>query len=720
MALVLFDLKHYLGKYIAAFIVAFSFTAFAQENQSVEVPTVIIDGSSSVNERPIDANARFKVEKVKREKLKKSDRQTLTEIVSDQVGVDAQVYCANCGAKRLTINGLKGEHTSILVDGIPIHSAISSFYGVDNIPSIGIKDIEVMRGTGASLTNPEAIGGTLNIVTVDPLEAENFYSTSIGVSDRFFGKSQNHQILYSLPTDKKEWGLVIGGQFSRQEAWDEDRNAISESPQRENYSIMLKGRQIIDENSNLTVRFAHSELEILGGFYDPSKPPGVTANSASELDFVDGRVDRLFVGDPNRVIDWVNVKRSELTVSSNHIFSQDLNLDLNFGMALQSQDSIYQHGFDYNNKDQILVGDAQFKYSLSADSILTFGAFVKDQRLRSESILFVAPRNLDSDNFDYRSIALYGQYSYFVGDSFEFDLALRSDWLSINWLDLTNEIDEWILAPRFQALHNITHHLTQRLSLGLGYRAPLTFFESQHGNNEGGYEIDITELEKSYSAVYSMSLNTPDYYITGGVHYTKLMNMAFGFEQFNVPIKYRNTDEDFDIWVYDLLLGYKPTDSWLLELSYEKFDYESGYKRKLPTAAIEDRFQFKATYEKGNWSSTTGLQVVLARDLGPYGAYPEHYIDRDQFNGMGEQRGDFLKDQSAPTYFTVHTDIAYKFKDWLELGFSIKNLFDFTQASEGDTPATWHWHFVHAHFDGLHTWGPNQGRQFLLTLSGNY
>ena len=86
-------------------------------------------------------------------------------------GLITRPTCANCGAKRLRINGLKGEHTSILIDGLPLHSTISSFYGVDNIPVNGIENILVMRGAGASLTNPEAIGGTINIQTVDPFKS---------------------------------------------------------------------------------------------------------------------------------------------------------------------------------------------------------------------------------------------------------------------------------------------------------------------------------------------------------------------------------------------------------------------------------------------------------------------------------------------------------------------------------------------------------------------
>ncbi|MEM7645569.1 MAG: hypothetical protein AAF203_01555, partial [Pseudomonadota bacterium] len=81
---------------------------------------------------------------------------------------------------------------------------------------------------------------------------------------------------------------------------------------------------------------------------------------------------------------------------------------------------------------------------------------------------------------------------------------------------------------------------------------------------------------------------------------------------------------------------------------------------------------------------------------------------------------DSFPNQTSPTFWTVDTSISYEYTKAFVFTFGINNLTDFTQASAGDTPAAWHWHFDHAHFDGLHTWGPNQGRQFYLKLSGEF
>ncbi len=687
--------------------------------QSYSTGEILIEEKKAQN--PINPLRMFKVERVSQEKINDASNQTLADLVKDQVGVDTQVYCANCGAKRLTINGLKGEHTSILIDGLPLHSAVSSFYGVDSVPLLGLSEVEVMRGSGASLTNPEAIGGTLNLITVNPLDAENKLKTSFGVNDGGSRQSQNYNVLWGKKNKEKSLGFVIGGSFHRNETWDEDNNNVAELPQREGMSLLAKGRWLFSEKDDLSVRIGHSELEILGGFRNPSRPTQVRPVAAGQSDFVDGSVEKPFIGDPFKITDWVSLKRTEVSANHTRLINENTTLYTKAGYARQNQEAIYQHGFDYAHIDNAFVGDISIEHYLKEDLSIKAGLFAKDERLRSASqALFERyapsdPNDIAKDNFDYLSTAGYLGLNWF-GDNIDLSLALRADRVDINWLELTNEIQEWILAPRFLFLHRFNDHLTQRFSYGLGYRAPLTFFESAHGNEENGYEIDITRLEKAHSFVYSLSYNTPKGYVTGGVHYTHLDNMAFGFEEFNQPIRYRSSNEDFDIIVADLLLGYKPKEWWLLETSFEVFEYQNDYTRRLPTAAIEKRISLRSDFDYGRWGNTVNIQVVPGRDISRYGRYYDHYVNRNQSLEPVLDSSLEKKDQRAPWFAQVDLGLSYKWNESLTFDLSILNVFDYTQTSAGDSPSTWHWHFNHAHFDGLHTWGPNAGRQVQLAL----
>lgn len=700
-----------------------SFSTLAQE--SVVAPTLIIEdkedkesGYTTQTSSLLNPYQTFKSENVAREKLNDNSRQNLSELLDDQIGVDSQTYCANCGAKRLSINGLKGEHTSILIDGLPLHSAVSSFYGVDNIPITALKDVYVMRGTGASLTNPEAIGGTLDLITIDPLNFNHKIGLSYGFDDHLEGKSKNFQFLTGFTHESKKWGLYLSGQASRLDTWDVDDNKVSESPQRESKNIMAKGRFLIGK-SDFSLRGAINELEILGGYVHPEKPETVSALAPGETDFVNGSVHEDFIGDPAKITDWVEVKRQEAALTSTHYINSNTTFEFKSGFARQEQSAIYQHGFDYANTDNLFVMDGNIQYATNSGSIFKVGLFLKDQRLRSASLKLFEQRDVKKDNFDYLSTAGYLSYTLFL-ENIELDFALRADKINLNWLELENKIEKTILAPRFMALHNITEHLTQRFSYGLGYRAPLTFFESQHGNSESGYQVNITELEKSHSFVYSLSYNTPNGYLTFGSHYTLLQNMAYGFEQYNVPILYQNETKDFKILVNDLLLGWKPSDKWLLETSFEVFTYQDSYKRRLPTAAIEERIQLKTSYDHNHWAFRSILSVIPSRDLTAYGNYRFHYINRDQSEEPNLSDNMRKKGMKSPTFLTLDLSVQYKLNQKQRFTFSIDNLFDYTQASRNDTPTTWHWHFQHAHFDGLHTWGPNRGRTFNLSYNADF
>jgi outer membrane receptor for ferrienterochelin and colicins len=77
--------------------------------------------------------------------------------------------CQNCGFQQVRINGLDGPYTQILIDSRPIFSALSGVYGIEQIPVNMIERVEVVRGGGSALYGSNAIAGTVNIITKEPI-----------------------------------------------------------------------------------------------------------------------------------------------------------------------------------------------------------------------------------------------------------------------------------------------------------------------------------------------------------------------------------------------------------------------------------------------------------------------------------------------------------------------------------------------------------------------
>jgi hypothetical protein len=276
----------------------------------------------------------------------------------------------------------------------------------------------------------------------------------------------------------------------------------------------------------------------------------------------------------------------------------------------------------------------------------------------------------------------------------------------------------------YKHVHNSV--LTSRVSTGIGYRSPLTLFESQHGTAHDGFVIEIDKLETAQSFVYSLAGQRQDDFFEFSTHVTQIENMAYGLDRVEqgLPTLFRNSDDPYTISVIDLSYGRRITHNWTVEGLAESFNYPAGYKSKLSVAAVKKRFSLTSNVEWGKWTASQKLIVVGERDLSAYG-YDKHYniafTDQDPLSPtFGETSTADQKKQTAPTYFTLDLNFERKLSENLSAGFAVLNVFDYTQTGAGDSPTTWHLHGNHYHLDNFHIWGPLRGRQFFVSLKGSF
>ena len=116
--------------------------------------------------------------------FKKNPSPNIFESLQMVNGVQPQLNCNVCNTGDIHINGMEGPYTMILIDGMPIVSSLSTVYGLAGIPNSLIKRVEIVKGPASTLYGSEAVGGLINIITKDPLNAEKLKvdvsSTSIG------------------------------------------------------------------------------------------------------------------------------------------------------------------------------------------------------------------------------------------------------------------------------------------------------------------------------------------------------------------------------------------------------------------------------------------------------------------------------------------------------------------------------------------------------------
>ena len=89
-------------------------------------------------------------------------------------GVRPQLNCNVCNTGDIHINGMEGPYTMVMIDGMPIVSALSTVYGLMGIPNSMVQRIEVVKGPASTLYGSEAVGGLINVITKKPESASRF------------------------------------------------------------------------------------------------------------------------------------------------------------------------------------------------------------------------------------------------------------------------------------------------------------------------------------------------------------------------------------------------------------------------------------------------------------------------------------------------------------------------------------------------------------------
>lgn len=103
--------------------------------------------------------------------FKKNPTANIFEALQNVNGVRPQINCNVCNTGDIHINGLEGPYTLVLIDGMPIVSGLGTVYGLSGIPNSLIEQIEIVKGPASSLYGSEAVGGLINVITKNALEA---------------------------------------------------------------------------------------------------------------------------------------------------------------------------------------------------------------------------------------------------------------------------------------------------------------------------------------------------------------------------------------------------------------------------------------------------------------------------------------------------------------------------------------------------------------------
>lgn len=103
--------------------------------------------------------------------FKKNAANNLFDALSMLNGIYADVDQGASYVTDININGLEGNYTMYLIDGVPAMNGLAGIYALTAFPIDMVDRIEVEAGPSSLLYGSDAIAGVINIITKDPEKA---------------------------------------------------------------------------------------------------------------------------------------------------------------------------------------------------------------------------------------------------------------------------------------------------------------------------------------------------------------------------------------------------------------------------------------------------------------------------------------------------------------------------------------------------------------------
>jgi len=250
-----------------------------EAKKSLEVDFTLIEENVSLDAVVVSANrnettrrmAPSLVSVLNMQMLEVTNSKTLSDGLRFQPGLRVENNCQNCGTTQVRINGMEGSYSQILIDSRPLIGTLAGVYGLEQIPANMIERIEVVRGGGSALFGANAIGGTINIITREPIRNSGEFAHTLTSVD---GGAFEHNSTFnaSLVNDSRNAGIMVFGQHRHRDGFDMDGDGFTELPLLQNRSLGFRSFLRMGPYSRLTTEYRHMHEFRRGGDYLNRQP----------------------------------------------------------------------------------------------------------------------------------------------------------------------------------------------------------------------------------------------------------------------------------------------------------------------------------------------------------------------------------------------------------------------------------------------------------------
>jgi outer membrane receptor for ferrienterochelin and colicins len=454
---------------------------------------------------------------------------SISEGLSFSPGLRLENNCQNCGFTQLRMNGLEGPYAQILINSRPVFSALAGVYGLEMLPANMVERVEVVRGGGSVLYGGNAIAGTVNIITKDPIRN----AFEVGVNQSYINLEAPDQTLTfngSIVGENLKSGVTFFGFNRRRDPWDANGDGFSEIAQLDNNTFGFDAFWNPSSRSKLKLGLYQIREFRRGGNNFHLFP--------HQTDLTEQLRHRIF----NTNVSYEQVSRDFKHKLSVYAALQTVERESYYGAGgrvLQPSDTLTEDDFIAINaygtsRDISVVGGAQYNYEWSKRVMLITG-----MEYQYNEVLDQMPGYGREIQQGVGTIGQYAQLEVKPTDKLTLLAGGRFDHVQIRGrYDLAADVmDEErtlnVLVPRLSAMYVLSSNLKIRGSFAQGYRGPQAFDEDLHIETVGGAARFIRiapdlETERSNSALLSLNfekqIGNRQVNLVAEGFYTKLQN----------------------------------------------------------------------------------------------------------------------------------------------------------------------------------------------------
>ncbi len=469
--------------------------------------------------------------------LDATQSQTLSEGLNFQPGLRLETNCQNCGFSQVRMNGLEGAYAQILIDGRPVFSALQGIYGLDQIPAAMIDRIEVVRGGGSALFGSNAIAGTINIVTKEPVSNTWQLASRQGLTG---GRAYegSYTLNATLADQAQRNGWSVFGVYRNRTPYDANADGFSEITQLLNHTLGFKGHHKTTDFSRIGITFhAIDEYRRGGNLFD--RPPHET-DIAEMLDQLTLGGQLSFEHYSRDLTKKISVYASLQHIGRDSYYGGGGNIDAyDSTFSFEAIREALEQAKNYYGKtdDWSWVSGTQFTFPLDS-----FGGNPVKALAGSELIYNrVEDRMPGYGRFIRQQVSQWGNFAQLEMQPFKHWRLLagaRADYIDIDGFyafgvgtDRKNKHRVLVFSPRVNLLHDLTPKMQVRAGWGSGFRAPQAFDEDLHVEILGGsaqFHVLGKDLQPERSESFTLSadrtskIGSWDAYLLAAYFYTRL------------------------------------------------------------------------------------------------------------------------------------------------------------------------------------------------------